>query len=125
MVCREQKFASVVAEVDDGSGEISLGEFKALAGKLNIPIGREGRANLMLKASLGSTLGWLIMGGIVFAAFEEEWTFWEAVYFCIVSLTTVGLGDYVPASFWGNVFNFFYCVIGLGLMAVVLTAIGK
>lgn len=28
----------------------------------------------------------------------EDWTYFEAVYFCVVAFTTVGFGDFVPSS---------------------------
>ena len=34
---------------------------------------------------------------LIFYAIETEWSYGEAVYFCFVSLTTVGFGDFVPA----------------------------
>ena len=33
----------------------------------------------------------------------EEWNFWESFYFTVVTLTTVGFGDYVPAQAVGGI----------------------
>lgn len=35
--------------------------------------------------------------GVIFMAIEG-WTYRESVYYCVVSLTTIGFGDYVPGQ---------------------------
>lgn len=65
---------------------------------------------------------WLVMGLLVFNSLEQ-WGYLPSFYFCVVTLTTVGLGDLYPTTAKGEAFHFFYCVTGLGLVAVLLTAI--
>ncbi|CAH8563364.1 unnamed protein product [Schistosoma turkestanicum] len=40
----------------------------------------------------------IIIPGIIFAHLEQNWTYFDAIYFCIISLSAVGLGDMVASE---------------------------
>jgi len=40
----------------------------------------------------------LIFPAFLFSYMEKEWSFLDAIYYCYISLTTVGLGDFVATT---------------------------
>ena len=62
----------------------------------------------------------LILSGALVVGPLEQWSFLESLYFAVVSLTTVGFGDYVPtelASIW---FCIFWLPFSIGFMSLYL-----
>ncbi|XP_071966805.1 potassium channel subfamily K member 1 [Engystomops pustulosus] len=61
----------------------------------------------------------------VFSILEEDWNFLESFYFCFISLSTIGLGDYVPGEGYNQKFRQLYkmgitCYLLLGLIAMLV-----
>lgn len=81
----------------------------------------------------------LLLCIIIFPAFGfkalEEWTYFESVYFCFVTLTTIGFGDFVPVYVKKKYpeddatpvvlefLNLIYMVVGLAVMSGVIVSI--
>ncbi len=46
-------------------------------------------------------------------------TGWDAFWYSIVTITTVGYGDYYPVTFWGRVTAIFIMVAGVGIIGAL------
>ncbi|CAJ1058739.1 uncharacterized protein kcnk4a isoform X2 [Xyrichtys novacula] len=86
----------------------------------------------VISAVLSILVGCLIFLAVPTVVFQkvEDWTFLEALYFVVITLTTVGFGDYVPAGgrTGGILFKplvWLWIVFGLAYFASILTMIGN
>lgn len=68
-----------------------------------------------------------LIPAVVFSVLEDNWNFLESFYFCFISLSTIGLGDYVPGEGYNQKFRQLYkvgitvyLILGLIAMLVVL-----
>lgn len=64
----------------------------------------------------------LICGAAAFGSIMDL-HFTDSLYFVVVTILTVGLGDFVPDSPGGKVLTLFYSVIGLLLLALIISTI--
>jgi len=61
----------------------------------------------------------LIATGTIFYTTVEGWYWFDSVYFCVVTLATVGYGDLTPHTTLGKAFTICYIFIGLGLFVAI------
>jgi len=64
-----------------------------------------------------------LFGGAYCFTKLEEWTYLESIYFCFVTLSTVGFGDYLPASASSRIFCIVYMISGLGVCASLIATL--
>jgi hypothetical protein len=55
--------------------------------------------------------------GAVFFHIVEHWKWLDSFYFCTITLTTIGYGDFVPTTDAGKLFDMFYVLVGIGIIA--------
>ncbi len=63
--------------------------------------------------------------GAAFFHHTEHWSWLDAFYFCTITLTTVGYGDIVPKTNDGKLFDIFYVLVGIGILAAFANAMIK
>jgi voltage-gated potassium channel len=67
----------------------------------------------------------LIAVGTVFYSLVEGWDPFDAAYFCVTSLATVGYGDLTPVTRLGRLFTMVYIIAGLGVLSAFIAAITR
>ena len=72
--------------------------------------------------SIGSTL-FLFIPALCFT-YIEGWTFMDSLYFTIISLTTIGIGDFAPSFITQKGFLSIYRVMALGWLLIGLAWLG-
>ena len=55
--------------------------------------------------------------GTWFYAKVEGWSILDSLYFSVITLTTVGYGDFSPKPPAGKIFTMIYVLVGLGLIS--------
>jgi hypothetical protein len=80
--------------------------------------------------TLGALACWIVAGMFAFEATEanqktSSWSHVESLYFSVVTLSTVGLGDIVPVTDTGRCVVFLWASVGLGLLAIFLSNLGE
>lgn len=59
--------------------------------------------------------GILLLGTVVYHWFEG-WSYLDSLYFCVVSLATIGYGDLAPTTPEARLFTVFYVINGIGIL---------
>ncbi len=62
----------------------------------------------------------LTLGTVVYHHVEKfPWV--DAYYFSVVTLATVGYGDFTPHTTFGKIFTTFYIFVGVGIITTFIT----
>lgn len=72
------------------------------------------------------TISTIFLGAWFYRAFEPTIITWtDAFYFTVMTLTTVGYGDFSPTTMLTKWFTIFYVFIGLGIIGGFVGLIGE
>lgn len=79
-----------------------------------------GAARGVVLSTLAIFAAYIFAGGAFFK-FAEGWSYWDGCYFCVVTITTVGYGDFYPTHTYAKVVNAAYIFIGIVFVCARMT----
>ncbi|KAI8921720.1 hypothetical protein BC831DRAFT_73880 [Entophlyctis helioformis] len=77
-----------------------------------------------IRAVLFTVGVWLTSAGI-FAVLEPRWSYLESMYFCFVTMTGIGYGDFVPERPWAIEYWYIFIFIAVGIFAFFVGLVGE
>ena len=83
---------------------------------------------IVKKPQYRSLIYWILLligVGTVFFTRVEGWSMLDSLYFSVMTLTTVGYGDFIPTTDAGKIFTVFYVLIGMGILASFLNMLAR
>lgn len=116
----EKQFNALLLEIDsNGDGQVNREEFSAAVQKLNADVGDVAFRKYKLYIVLVFMTFLLLVPSAGFMKLEG-WTYGDSFYFMFVTCTTMGFGDFFPATPGGRALLLFIALLGLGGLAVML-----
>ncbi len=64
-----------------------------------------------------------VLVGTVFYHYVEDLRWIDSLYFSVITITTVGYGDFTPQTDLGKLFTVFYIINGLGIIYGFINAL--
>jgi hypothetical protein len=55
----------------------------------------------------------------------EGWDWLDALYFCVITLATIGYGDLAPRTSLGKAFTIVFVFVGIGLLAATFSQLAS
>ncbi len=73
--------------------------------------------------ALMATNTMIVTGFAIAFRYVEGWSFLDAFYFCVITISTVGYGEITPTTGTGRVLTVVLITIGVGLFVVFVGAL--
>ncbi|WP_317971216.1 potassium channel family protein [Paenibacillus sp. CCS19] len=67
----------------------------------------------------------MLLSGTMFYHGKENFSYIDSLYFCVMTLTTVGGSGLVPATTFGKIFTMIYTLAGIGIIFGFIFYVGR
>lgn len=65
----------------------------------------------------------LLLSAVVFYVSVERWSIIDALYFSVMTISTIGYGDLVPTTALSKLFTIMFALLGIGVFVAIVTKI--
>lgn len=65
----------------------------------------------------------IVLTGTITYHYLEGWSVIDSLYFSVVTLTTIGYGDFAPKTDGGKLFTVLYIIVGIGMILSFINTI--
>ena len=65
----------------------------------------------------------LLGGATYFYWSNEGWSIIDALYFSVMTMSTIGSGDFSPTTNFSKIFTIIYAVLSIGVFATVVSKV--
>ena len=117
-------FSDVCHRYEDVNGQFDRGAvIRAFVRWHEIHLSRPAKVTKRLLSLLFSIcLVWILVWSLVFHK-VEGWGFFDSMWYAVVTLSTIGFGDFVPATISGRLCAFAFIAPGIGMVAAFLSCL--
>lgn len=74
---------------------------------------------------IGAVAFFVLSFGAVFYHYVEGFSWLDSFYFCTITLTTIGYGDFSPKTSLGKLFTIPYAIMGIGILGAVINTLNQ
>lgn len=67
----------------------------------------------------------LLATGTIVYSLAENWSLLDSLYFCVVTLATIGYGDLHPTTDFTKAFTIVYVFLGVGTLGAFISAVSR
>lgn len=67
----------------------------------------------------------LLGSGTMFYSLVENWSVIDSIYFCIMTISTIGYGDFAPTRDVSKIFTIFMALGGIGIFVALATKVAQ
>ena len=67
----------------------------------------------------------ILISGTAFYTLVEKWSIIDSMYFCVMTISTIGFGDFAPTTTLSKLFTIVMALSGIGVFVAIVTKLAQ